>query len=232
MRPALALLVILLAAAPALAGCATVTESEIFLEGPHFSAGFGTPPPPRTVEAPDARSSDLEDALAPPVFHDGVAATAVAIGVAEREADRSGPPGATTKRHPCGGAILAIAEGAPDPRKLLQRAAGTDDLPPVTYEASRMVTDGWGREWTTDAYTATQETTGRSWRIWVANVDGGLAFRPDDGFRHCEPHVYGGNPFNVIVHTWGHEDGTDLYYAPLDRFPAPPERAWVLGPID
>lgn len=219
----LALLVLLVA--PTLGGCVGMTsETEVFGRGHKQTLQLDVPEHERLLARPAA------DPAAPLVFHNGTpeAATAVLI----QEPFSRSPYRPPTDRPVCGGAVIAIPQGAPDPLKLLPPAFGPRHGPEPTYEASRMVTDTRGREWTTDLYHAHQETTNRTWEMWVVNVGGGLAYAPDDGQRACRPIMTGSTPFNALVHAWAFEGELDLYYSPTARFPAPESRAWVLGPVD
>lgn len=106
--------------------------------------------------------------------------------------------------YPCGGAILAVNAGDPDPRQALVHADGATlgghALPVVTddYEESYLVSDPNGHSWIIDKYTRITRTT-TAWDpaslglvltvqetvhagpVFVVNLGGGRDFAPDAG---------------------------------------------------
>lgn len=78
-------------------------------------------------------------------------------------------------RTPCGGALLVVNAGDPDPRTGTT-IAGLADQEPV-YRESYLVTDPNDRMWITDVYTPEVG----SGTVWVTNLGGGAVFTPDTG---------------------------------------------------
>lgn len=92
-------------------------------------------------------------------------------------------------RSPCGGAILVVNAGDPDPRA--SAATPAEDLLAYTYLGSSLVTDPNDHTWVVDKY----ERDGLL--VWAVNMNGAPAFTPDvlPGVRalgervgdHCAP---------------------------------------------
>lgn len=189
---ALAVLVLL----ALLAGCtstSTTTHSEVFVNGAREgSIHVDAPREPSAPATEPARDPD-----APNVTLDGAPSFASAILVRESL-------GARGERHPCGGAVLATAPGAPDPRPHMGALA---------YAGTLTIEDDEGVAWVTDRYMLGNAS------VWVQNVGGARGFFADEGRDHC-PAARG---FNVLLHADGPAD-LEVRFSPAGR-PAEPERS-------
>lgn len=156
--------------------------------------------------APSAVLEPAADPDAPPVTREGEASTAAALHLYERVARGR----EMASRGLCGGAVLAVPEGAEDPR---------GDLSRLEYVRSHRLETADGRAWVTDEY-----RVGEEGRAWIANVLGGLAFQEDDGST-CEPPAHEGKPYNVLLHAPGVER-LQVWMLAHGRPAAPEERAF------
>lgn len=155
-----------------------------------------------------ARRRDLarpvEDPDAPNVTMDGAPSYALAILIRETWAQRDGT---LEERHPCGGVVVAVPAGWPDPRSHFD--AFVHDA-----EGNATVVDERGRAWLTQRYVAKANASAF---LWAQNVGGGPAFAPDAG-GHCPAPMYDEGPLNILMHVEG-PDRVDLWFHPAQALP-------------
>lgn len=205
---------VLLVSALLLAGCAVpagVPDPQPAPSDGSFGVQIGMPP--RGLQVPPPSPAVVEptaDPEAPPVTLGGAPSHALPVLVRER----FGPRDET--RTPCGGAIVATAPEAADPRLRMGEAR---------YVESYELVDEAGKTWVTDHYAL--ETDGNTTGLWVSNV-GGAAWSPDDGHASCPAWANGTKEYNVLLHARGIER-VALYFSPAGRPAEPEARSWA-GP--
>lgn len=204
-----------------LAGCAAPPSADpaapagaAARDGPLISGSLGDFDALREEAHQPARRRDLARAVvdpdAPAVTMNGTPSFAIALLVRETWTARDG---SMEERHPCGGVVVAVPAGWPDPRAHF----GAFEHDP---EGNATVVDERGRAWLTQRYVAKANASAF---LWAQHVGGGTEFVADSG-GHCAAPMYEEGPLNVLIHVEGPER-VDLWYHPAQALPP------ALGPV-